>query len=218
MDYVEFLLDLLVYFAYAVLISVLLSIALSVIAFRFINDFQEGLGHLGQALKPGYRELNLTQLEMLLSEKRWQEADEETNRLMLWAAYAENSGTMHHLKVLDFPEETLTAIDALWAEHSNARFGFNIKRRVYIELGTDATPPYKEDEVLPEKLLTFADYVGWRVDGRYLNYEELTFDITAPVGHLPACRWLFPTAEEIPSEDERTFYRAKALVLLVTRL
>ncbi|MEM9216006.1 MAG: GUN4 domain-containing protein [Cyanobacteria bacterium P01_F01_bin.150] len=172
---------------------------------------------LKTAFKIGYRKPDLQNLEKLLSEKRWREADRETNTLMLWAAYSEHIGTMSHLKLLYFPEETLMAIDALWTRHSNGRFGFNIKRHIYIELGTDANEPYKEEDVLLDKLLTFADCVGWRVDRRYLNYEDLTFDITAPVGHLPACQWLFPTAEEIPSDKHRRLYRAKALVFLITR-
>jgi len=221
MDYAEFLFDVLLLCVYAVIIAVLLSIAIAMLKIRFVNDFP-GLSnrfssYISQAGRVGFRKLDLTNLEKLLSEKRWQEADAETNRLMLWAAHAENTGTLTHHKLLSFPEETLMAMDASWAKHSNGRFGFNRQRQIYLELGMSAREPYQENEIIREKFLTFADYVGWRVDERYLSYNELTFDITAPYGHLPACKWLFPTASEIHSDESRLFYRAKSLIFLVKR-
>lgn len=221
MDYVEFLYDLLLLCAYAIIIAILLSIAIAILRVQFASAFQELFSQFHQSssrsFKASYRRLDLTHLEKLLSEGRWLEADRETNRLMLWAAYSENARTLTHVKVLNFPEETLLAVDTLWAKHSNGRFGFDIKRHIYLELGMSASKPYRENEVIIEKFLTFADYIGWRVEGRYLDYEELTFDITAPAGHLPACKWLFPTAIQRPSDEHRVFYKAMALLLLVKR-
>jgi len=78
----------------------------------------------------------------------------------------------------NFPCEDLRAIDKLWVKYSNGRFGFSVQKRILSYLGPRAS------------FVSFLFRIGW-MDGapleRYLrSWERMTFDLSAPAGHLPA--------------------------------
>ncbi|TAE02618.1 MAG: serine/threonine protein kinase [Oscillatoriales cyanobacterium] len=131
-------------------------------------------------------------LRNLLAAKKWQEADEETARVMLKVAGREKEGWLDRESIEKFPCEDLRTIDQLWVKYSNGRFGFSVQKRIYQSLG--GTREY--DDKIWE---AFGDRVGWRVNGNWLNYDEPKFNTKAPEGHLPLgrdwrvggwCRWL----------------------------
>ncbi|KYC42116.1 hypothetical protein WA1_19150 [Scytonema hofmannii PCC 7110] len=41
-------------------------------------------------------------------------------------------------------------------------------------------------EANDESYKAFGDKVGWRVQKKWLQVNELTFDLSSPVGHLPS--------------------------------
>ena len=99
------------------------------------------------------------------------EADWETCRVM-HQAIGKSRIRVKDLK--DFPCEALAAIDKLWREHSNGKFGFSAQAYLWRELNADDK--------------AFDVRVGWRLnpDKNQKNYKNLTFNLEAPVGHLPA--------------------------------
>jgi hypothetical protein len=115
--------------------------------------------------------VDYTQLEQLLAAQKWEEADEETVNLMLKITNRENPGWLDLDSLTNFPCDYLKTIDRLWLESSNERFGFSVQKRVFQEVGKDY---YK-----------MGDRLGWRRGGEWLYYRDLTFDLSAPVGHLP---------------------------------
>lgn len=122
----------------------------------------------------------LSQLESLLAAKNWQEADVETRRIMLAIVGADKRDDLllTQKDIQLFPCDDLINIDRLWREYSQGRFGLSVINRIYQECQRN----YSQ----------LAAQVGWRSGDKWLNYEELIFDITAPVGHLPVT-WLVPT-------------------------
>ena len=127
-----------------------------------------------------YKRDNMKKLENLLAAGRWQEADVETRRIMLAIAGADTRDNLLLTQedIENFPRSHLITINRLWTNHSEGRFGFSTIHRIYREVDGDYTK--------------LAERVGWRVGDRWLNYNELTFDKTAPPGHLPVT-WLVPT-------------------------
>jgi len=127
-----------------------------------------------------YKRENMKKLENLLAAGRWQEADVETRRIMLAIAGADTRDNLLLTQedIENFPRSHLITINRLWTHHSENRFGFSTIHRIYREVDGDYTK--------------LAERVGWRVGDRWLNYNELTFDKTAPPGHLPVT-WLVPT-------------------------
>lgn len=117
--------------------------------------------------------INYSNLNYLLQQKLWKEADKETARIML--AIMEKISwkvvTKHDMNY--FPCEDLTIIDRLWKKHSNNHFGLSIQRDIWQSIpGMDV-------------LDLFGDRVGWRDNGKWLNYDQLNFTLNAPKGHLP---------------------------------
>ncbi len=129
--------------------------------------------------------MDYTNLRNLLAAKKWKEADEETQRVMLEAAGREEEQWLDSKSIEKFPCEDLRTIDQLWVQYSNGRFGFSVQKRIYQSLGGTR----KYDREVWQK---FGDKVGWRKKNEWLYYKDLTFSERAPEAHLPwVKRWLW---------------------------
>jgi uncharacterized caspase-like protein len=125
------------------------------------------------------RGVDYTKLRDLLATGKWQKADEETENKMLEAAGRKEDGWLTSQDIDRFPCEDLRTLDQLWVKYSNGRFGFSVQKRIYESLGGT----WEYDEKISE---AFGDWVGWRVNNRWLYYKELKFYTHAPGGHLPS--------------------------------
>jgi hypothetical protein len=72
--------------------------------------------------------------------------------------------------IQNFPCEDLRAIDKLWVDYSQGKFGFSVQKKVWMDCGGvpgeyDYWGVYKK----------FAEQVGWQTNGEWLNYESITF-------------------------------------------
>ena len=123
-------------------------------------------------------EMDYIKLQNLLAAKKWQEADEETRRVMLKVAGREKEGWLNEESFFNFPCEDLRTIDQLWVKYSNGRFGFRVQKRIYQSLGGTVD---SDTEVWRE----FGEKVGWIKNGKWLCYNDLAFSEKAPEAHLP---------------------------------
>ena len=146
-----------------------------------------GLGLIGafgisQALKNAPSpEVDYTRLEEMLIAKQWKDADQETLNVMLKITNREDEGWLDSESLQNFPCEALAKIDQLWVEASDGKFGFSVQKKIYVD-DCGGKPADQYDETA---WYCFADKVGWRVNGTWLDYSQVTFDTTAPSGHLP---------------------------------
>jgi len=101
------------------------------------------------------RGVDYTNLRDLLAAKKWQDADEETARVMLKVAGREKEGWLDKESIEKFPCDDLRTIDQLWLKYSNGDFGLSVQKRIYQSLG--GTSEY--DTEVWER---FGDRVGWR--------------------------------------------------------
>ncbi|VXD10466.1 GUN4 domain-containing protein [Planktothrix paucivesiculata] len=119
------------------------------------------------------------QLENYLKNKQWKEADQETYRMMLQTVRKEEGQWLDPEDLENLPCEDLRTINQLWLDYSNGKFGFSVQKEIYQSLG--GTRKYNQG-----LWFKFGDRVGWRVKGKWLYYEDLTYDReAAPVGHFP---------------------------------
>jgi hypothetical protein len=81
----------------------------------------------------------------------------------------------------------------LWLKASNGKFGFSVQKDIWIEVGGTL----KEFDLAQHK--KFCDRIGWRkgggtlewwTGGNWVEYNQLTFNINAPRGHLPSNSWI----------------------------
>jgi len=128
-------------------------------------------------------------LRDLLAAKKWQEADEETARVMLKVGGREQEGWLEPESIEKFPCEDLRTIDQLWLKYSDGRFGFSVQKRIYSSLG--GTRKYHE-----KAWENFCERVGWIKNNQCLYYTDLTFSEKAPEAHLPAA-WCRSKAGEV---------------------
>jgi hypothetical protein len=120
------------------------------------------------------------QLETHLKNRQWQEADQETVRLLLKIAGKEIDQWLSVEDIQNFPCEDLLTIDKLWVDYSNGKFGLSVQKKVWMECG--GVPGEANYEVYRK----FAERVGWRHQGKWLGYSDMTFDLQKSlVAHLP---------------------------------
>ena len=120
-------------------------------------------------------------LDRLLASGKWEGADHETTQKMLKAADRTSEGWLREEYLDQFPCEDLRTIDQLWVKNSNGLFGFSVQKRIYQSMGGTR----KYDKEIWE---AYGDSVGWRVNSKWLDYDDLKFNTKAPEGHLPARR------------------------------
>lgn len=135
-----------------------------------------------QRLDQVYPGVDFTLLQNLLRSQEWKTADIETTHLLLKVMGKRYWHEVYQEDIENFPYEPLKIIDQLWIQHSHGYFGLSIQQNIWRTLGGGID--YETDKKLGERL-------GWRQQGRWLNYEQLIFDLSSatPIGHLPA-HWL----------------------------
>ncbi len=111
--------------------------------------------------------VDYTRLRDLLEAGKWKEANTETTR------------AMRQEDIDNFPCEDLRIIDQLWLDYSDGKFGFSVQKDIYQNLGR--TSEYNTDV-----WISFGERVGWRKGRKWLSYTELTYNLNAPRGQLPA--------------------------------
>ena len=169
--------------------------------------------------------IDYTNLRDLLDSGDWDEADQETARVVLkvtrrqenedWEAEEwdeENleldnwdddkllNASWSRQSIENFPCSDLRTIDQLWVKYSNGRFGFSVQKNIWTEVGQD------DDK--------FFERLGWRVEGRILIIEEpggLIWKLTADgdaisakklrKGHLPLRVQIFGNPTGVASTE-----------------
>jgi len=74
----------------------------------------------------------------------------------------------------------LLTIDQLWVKYRQGRFGFSVQKKIWLEVGGKVD--YRTEKKLGKR-------VGWLKKGEWLRDYNLTFNLRAPSGHLPWCRY-----------------------------
>ncbi len=124
-------------------------------------------------------EVRYAELEFYLKNEQWLQADRKTGLLMLYIAKREKEGLLDYDSINNFSCSDLQKINSLWLNSSNGKFAFSVQKDIWIELGG-------RDEYSVGIYGKFAERVGWLKGRDWLRYDELTFNNTAPPGHLPS--------------------------------
>lgn len=135
---------------------------------------------------PNYTD-DYKKLNDLLSNRKFQQADKQTTRLMAKISRREWvgiwSGLVSPRSLKDFPCKDLNKINQLWISNSNNRFGFTIQSQVWNRFFVSSKDFYSNfDE--------FSRNVGWLENGQIKAYSALQFSMNAPVGSLPSFDWM----------------------------
>ncbi|MTJ15982.1 MULTISPECIES: AAA-like domain-containing protein [unclassified Dolichospermum] len=131
----------------------------------------------------GYYELLkkhlLNELDYLMQEKRWQEADQKNWQFILVLAKREKEGYLELNDIKNFNCNDLKQLDYLWVKNSQGHFGYSVQRRIYLETRNSLDYDCEEEElkwdefIIGETWHNFADKLGWTDKTHYRKYEEL---------------------------------------------
>jgi hypothetical protein len=125
-----------------------------------------------------------TKLEQLLAAGKWQEADLQTANKMLEVAGRQKPGWLDYESIINFSCPDLRAMDRLWVQYSDGRFGFSVQKQIYQSQG--GTKEYDS-----RVWRAYAEAIGWKQkdkgekEGEWLGYSQRTFNTNGPSGHLP---------------------------------
>lgn len=130
--------------------------------------------------------IDYSKLENLLESNSWQEADQETCNILIKLMSREDKKICETIltlvNVMKAPDSIAKIdychfykINSLWQKYSDNHFGFIVQKEIY--------------ESASENMDEFSKLVGWQGENGFKLYEELTFSLDAPKGHLPAF-WL----------------------------
>nr|ARO91086.1 conserved hypothetical plastid protein [Flintiella sanguinaria] len=111
-------------------------------------------------------------LQKLLVEKKFQEADQITQTKLRQLADLKNREWLYFTDVQKIPSIDLNTIDKLWRIHSLDKFGFSIQRRIWLQFNKDWNALWNN--------------IGWQTNNNPCRYpNEFVWDVTGPKGHLP---------------------------------
>jgi GUN4-like/TIR domain len=124
--------------------------------------------------------VDLTRLENLLKAGQWQEANQETAWLMLSISGKQGQKWLFKEDIENFPRLDFQTIDSLWTKYSKGKFGFSVQKKIWYECGK---PRFYSDD-----WMKLGERLGWRKGNFFKKewiYGAASFDISAPLGHLP---------------------------------
>ncbi|MDB9539894.1 30S ribosomal protein S6 [Anabaenopsis arnoldii] len=145
----------------------------------FPNDVSEATvkEKLRLEISNAFPEINYEDLKCLLAEKKWREADAETEYIISELLNREIKDDTSKIFAKD-----INKIDQLWYHYSQGKFGFQVQRDIF----------HQSD--INKKIGKFGEALGWRGEASlgigefsWKDYDELVFELDqSPKGHLPA--------------------------------
>ncbi len=132
-------------------------------------------------------------LRELLQAGRFQEADQETARV-LFECIQTTLEEVTPEEIETFPITPLRILDRLWCTHSDNRFGFSVQLQIYRELGGSLETLIAQNV---ELYLGFCDRVGWRKNGSFVEPEDQDLSESSAQGSLPRRCWSSPYGMKI---------------------
>jgi hypothetical protein len=128
-------------------------------------------------------------LELLLTANKWQEADQQTTKIILkesdWGAstwrmwgVALMSGriTGWYEPIKQYPCHDLETLDNLWLKYSNERFGLSVQQQIFERVAAQSKDGFETYDA-------FIDEVGWK---RLASSNS-------PIGRFPSDAWVQAT-------------------------
>ncbi|QEI39535.1 hypothetical protein BMF77_00085 [Dolichospermum sp. UHCC 0315A] len=167
--------------------------------YRQLNDLEKTNTVYYESLKAHL----LAELDYLMQQNRWKDADSKNWEFILVSAKREKEGYLELNNIKNFNCNDLRKVDNLWLENSDKKFGYSVQKRIYLETGNSLDFDWKKGVFTKwsdEGYNSFAEKVGWKKGkeegGDWMRYDELPLweekDLTTykREGTLPSF-WVF---------------------------
>ena len=144
--------------------------------YRKLNDLEKTNTVYYESLKAHL----LNELDYLMQENRWKDADSKNWQFILVSAKREKEGSLEVNDIKNFQCQDLKAVDKLWVNNSKGKFGYSVQKRIYLETGNSLDFDWEKETFTKwsdEGFNGFAERVGWKKGkeegGDWMRYEEL---------------------------------------------
>ena len=120
------------------------------------------------------RSIDYQPVQQLLAKQDFQGADVLTLQKLCELAgdAAVERKWIYFTEVESFPVADLRTLDRLWTMYSEGKFGFSVQRKIWLSVGKDFSQLWTK--------------IDWKSGNTWTRYpKEFTWDLTAPMGHLP---------------------------------
>ena len=171
--------------------------------YRQLNDLDKPNTEYYESLKAHL----LGELDYLMKENRWKDADTKNSQFILVSAKREKQGYFELNDVKNFQCQDLKKVDDLWVKNSKGKFGLSVQKRIYLETGNYLDFDWDKERFKKwneERYNSFLLRVGWKKGGDQMRYDELPLweekdlDIYNFVGTIPT---LYRTRRETLLRD-----------------
>ncbi|MCC5626086.1 GUN4 domain-containing protein, partial [Nostoc sp. CHAB 5715] len=123
----------------------------------------------------------LNELDYLMQQQRWREADLKNSEFILHSAGKEEQPYLDLADVRNFNCDDLKKLDALWVKNSKGYFGYSVQKKIYLASGNSLDFDWEKEEWKNWNEKGYNDFtksVGWRgQDGEWRRYEELPMNL-----------------------------------------
>ncbi|MEH2395407.1 MAG: GUN4 domain-containing protein [Nostoc sp.] len=125
----------------------------------------------------------LSELDYLMKQQRWREADSKNWQFILYSAGNKKQGSfdLYFIDVKNFNCKDLKELDTLWVNNSNGYFGYSVQKKIYLASGNSLDFDWEKEEWKnwnEKGYNDFAKSVGWRgQDGEWKRYGELPINL-----------------------------------------
>ncbi|MEH1848108.1 MAG: AAA-like domain-containing protein [Nostoc sp.] len=160
----------------------------------------------------------LNELNYLMQQQRWRDADLKNWQFLLYSA-GTTARYLDLTNVKNFNCNDLKQLDTLWVKNSKGYFGYSVQKKIYLASGNSLDLDWKTGKWKNWNEKGYNDFtkrVGWkREDGEWRRYEELPMNlkggegVISMKGELPYSQsrsgeqWVFTASDE--SEGKSTF-------------
>ncbi|AVZ29509.1 AAA-like domain-containing protein [Nodularia spumigena] len=140
--------------------------------YRQLKELDESNAVYAQSLK----EHLLNELDYLMQQHRWREADEKNWQFILYSAGRESERFLELTNVRNFNCGDLKKLDTLWVNNSKGHFGYSVQKEIYLASGNSLDFDWEKGEFVnwnEKGYNDFANRLGWQVKGQWRRYSEL---------------------------------------------
>ncbi|BAZ39450.1 WD-40 repeat protein [Calothrix sp. NIES-4101] len=132
----------------------------------------------------------LNELDYLMRERRWREADIKNYQFLLTSAGREDFLRLDDIKSKRLCGD-LKKLDELWVDNSKGRFGYSVQKKIYLSFKNSLDFDWEKEEWKTwnsEGYNDFLESVGWKKKGEnsIVNRKELPMNLSESMeGELP---------------------------------
>ncbi len=147
--------------------------------YRQLNDLDSSNTEYYESLKTHL----LDELDYLMKQNRWKDADSKNDQFLLVSAKREKEGYLVVSDIKNFQCQDLQAVDRLWLKNSDKKFGYSVQKRIWEETGNSLDFDLKKWS--EEGYNRFAEKVGWKKGKEIVPLEGNKNLDTFVIGTLP---------------------------------